>query len=216
MTKSRWCRSSSRRPSTCHILSIAFGHGFAHECVARHPIPTRVRSWSRSWGGALLAISSPAWLRCPVPDEGALLCTPTPARPRPHAHARTPTPVTNRLPLYLPNCSRLPHRTPDRLLKRFVCAGWHTFATYRSANVAARPFGSQLGKCFDNRSARLFASIVCLELIGYRSARLFASIVCLELIGYCLWLWLNQSGVFAVCLTPSNSLPYILPTFFAV
>ena len=90
-------------------------------------------------------------------------------------------------------CSRLPHRTPDRLLKRFVCAGWHTFATYRSANVAARPFGSQLGKCFDNRSARLFASIVCLELIGYRSARLFASIVCLELIGYCLWLWLNQS-----------------------
>ena len=100
MTKSRWCRSSSRRPSTCHILSIAFGHGFAHECVARHPIPTRVRSWSRSWGGALLAISSPAWLRCPVPDEGALLCTPSPARPRPHAHAGTPTPMTNRLPLY--------------------------------------------------------------------------------------------------------------------
>ena len=120
-------------------------------------------------------------------------------RPRPHAHARTPTPVTNRLPLYLPNCSRLPHRTPDRLLKRFVCAGWHTFATYRSANVAARPFGSQLGKCFDNRSARLFASIVCLELIGY-----------------CLWLWLNQSGVFAVCLTYPISLPFILPTFFAV
>ena len=96
MTKSRWCRSSSRRPSTCHILSIAFGHGFAHECVARHPIPTRVRSWSRSWGGALLAISSPAWLRCPVPDEGALLCTPSPARPRPHAHARTPTPARPR------------------------------------------------------------------------------------------------------------------------
>ena len=92
MTKSRWCRSSSRRPSTCHILSIAFGHGFAHECVARHPIPTRVRSWSRSWGGALLAISSPAWLRCPVPDDRcallyALTRTPTPPRPRPHAHA---------------------------------------------------------------------------------------------------------------------------------
>ena len=122
----------------------------------------------------------------------ALARTPTPARPCPHAHARTPTPVTNRLPLYLPNCSRLPHRTPDRLLKRldsnvrlrFVCAGWHAFATYRSANVAARPFGSQLGKCFDNRSASTIASIVCLELIGY-----------------CLWLWLNQSGVFAVCLT---------------
>ena len=180
MTKSRWCRSSSRRPSTCHILSIAFGHGFAHECVARHPIPTRVRSWSRSWGGALLAISSPAWLRCPVPDEGALLCTPSPARPRPHAHACDQpfaTLFAELFPFATQNARSIAQAVRLRRLT-YVCD------VPLGKRFAARPFGSQLGKCFGNRFARLFASIVCLELIGY-----------------CLWLWLNQSGVFAVCLT---------------
>ena len=195
MTKSRWCRSSSRRPSTCHILSIAFGHGFAHECVARHPIPTRVRSWSRSWGGALLAISSPAWLRCPVPDEGALLCTPSPARPRPHAHACDQpfaTLFAELFPFATQNARSIAQAVRLRRLT-YVCD------VPLGKRFAARPFGSQLGKCFGNRFARLFASIVCLELIGY-----------------CLWLWLNQSGVFAVCLTYPISLPFILPTFFAV
>ena len=130
-------------------------------------------------------------------------------RPRPHAHARTPTPA----------CPR-PHAHACDQPFATLFAELFPFATQNARSIAqavrlrrltyvcdvplgkrfaARPFGSQLGKCFGNRFARLFASIVCLELIGY-----------------CLWLWLNQSGVFAVCLTYPISLPFILPTFFAV
>ena len=121
--------------------------------------------------------------------------TPTPARPRPHAHACDQpfaTLFAELFPFATQNARSIAQAVRLRRLT-YVCD------VPLGKRFAARPFGSQLGKCFGNRFARLFASIVCLELIGY-----------------CLWLWLNQSGVFAVCLTPSISLPYILPTFFAV
>ena len=116
-------------------------------------------------------------------------------RPRPHAHAYDQpfaTLFAELFPFATQNARSIAQAVRLRRLT-YVCD------VPLGKRFAARPFGSQLGKCFGNRFARLFASIVCLELIGY-----------------CLWLWLNQSGVFAVCLTPSNSLPYILPTFFAV
>ena len=119
----------------------------------------------------------------------------TPARPRPHAHACDQpfaTLFAELFPFATQNARSIAQAVRLRRLT-YVCD------VPLGKRFAARPFGSQLGKCFGNRFARLFASIVCLELIGY-----------------CLWLWLNQSGVFAVCLTYAISLPFILPTFFAV